>query len=283
VGIGSLLDGSVRDLGVDPEQLEVLGPEDRAAVEADVRSGWLPLLDPGLVEAWARGCGRAPGAFRLGDLAAVKRATDAMRISEEVKAQDPQAWERARRAIDTKTLEERIQALDLPMEILKAVRTGKDRHGTPIRQTDILARLTRVLEDGSDFVLMRGGPGTGKSMAAGLWLAHRPGRWVSARRLAKLARSYKLEDGEPYRVCAALVVDELGLEDDRDAEVLVEVLLERYAQRRPTIATANMDAAAFGARYGDAVVRRLWAAGTILDAQEVLCPGQLKRDAAQAR
>lgn len=134
----------------------------------------------------------------------------------------------------------------------------------------------------SEFLVLSGGPGCGKTVAAVCWLLEyvadpkkwqkdandkrvpvftgtRP-IWVTA---AKLARCDRYDEEAMTRLLRnpRLVIDDLGGEYlDKGgfyASMLDEIVNERQAESKPTIMTTNLDAAGFTARYGQRIVDRL--------------------------
>jgi DNA replication protein DnaC len=80
---------------------------------------------------------------------------------------------------------------------------------------------------------------------------------------ARLSRWPKYDDGAMGRLLQTgrLVVDDMGVEfiDERGAyqSLLDEVINDRYANRRPTLLTTNLDAESFKARYGERIADRI--------------------------
>lgn len=106
----------------------------------------------------------------------------------------------------------------------------------------------------------------GKTMAAAWALSERAGRYHTA---ADLCRERRASFGGPTaayhaaRVCALLVVDELGGEDDeaKAALTLEEILNFRQKLSRRTLLIGNIDQATFVQRYGERTFSRLQGVG----------------------
>jgi DNA replication protein DnaC len=112
-------------------------------------------------------------------------------------------------------------------------------------------------------------PGTGKSVAAGLWLAQlMPGvdtsralvrRWWSATEISRL--NYYGPEFSALETASALVLDDLGAEytDARGHfETRLDGLIDaRYREGRRTLITTNLKADALQNRYGKRVFDRL--------------------------
>lgn len=133
-----------------------------------------------------------------------------------------------------------------------------------------------------DFLVLSGGPGCGKTVAAACWLLEyvsdrkkwqkdgtdkrvpvytgiRP-IWVTA---AKLARCDRYDEDAMSKLLRnpRLVIDDLGGEYlDKGgfyASMLDEIVNERHAESKPTIMTTNLDADGFKSRYGERIVDRI--------------------------
>src|SRR5882757_7087206 len=113
-----------------------------------------------------------------------------------------------------------------------------------------------------DLLVLSGGPGTGKTLAACEWLrdVKRGGWFVTAALLARYPR-YDAKAMHDLLTCRALVVDDLGCEymDDKGnfMAVLDEVINARYGERLPTLITTNLNADAFKERYGSRIADRI--------------------------
>jgi len=128
-------------------------------------------------------------------------------------------------------------------------------------KTQALALVERLLA-GEGMVLVLGGDtGRGKSCAAAVALARRPGLWVNAPDLSKIPT----EEGAPdidarMRTTPLLVLDEVGLEHSPSgyaAGRICAAICAREAAGRQTIVTTNLSAEQFGEKYGDRIGSRL--------------------------
>jgi hypothetical protein len=149
-----------------------------------------------------------------------------------------------------------VNALDLPTRTLELLVGGL------VRDTEA------VLELGEPPVIavLSGVPGCGKTTAAARWLylgateKRIRGFWVTAARLGRWAR-YDDEEMRRLTHVPRLVVDDLGTEyvDEKGAFMTTfdELLNERYAHRRPTVITTNLNGDAFKERYDLRVVDRI--------------------------
>jgi DNA replication protein DnaC len=111
------------------------------------------------------------------------------------------------------------------------------------------------------FLVLSGGAGCGKTVAAAEWLLGKGhGLWLSA---SALARWKRYDEAEMRRLCdaPALVVDDLGTEylDDKGNFLALfdELINERYEGARPTVFTTNLAVDAFRERYGARIISRL--------------------------
>lgn len=149
-----------------------------------------------------------------------------------------------------------IADLDLPERALALLEAGT------VRQTEAIS----VLAKPAAIVVLSGTPGCGKTVAAAKWLydfaqkTQRAGFWLTASRLARWPR-YSDHDMERLLKPPRLVIDDLGTEflDEKGSfmATLDEVLNERYAHKRATIITTNLNLAAFKLRYEERIVDRI--------------------------
>lgn len=148
------------------------------------------------------------------------------------------------------------------------------------------APLTLVREGVKGTVVLSGGAGSGKTVAAAWWILvslRDPARWDQRdydeheirRRgplpefitAAHLARWERYSDAEMNRLLYApeLVIDDLGVEfADKSGSFLAtldEVVNCRYGNELPTLITTNLDAAAFKSRYGERIADRIRQSG----------------------
>jgi hypothetical protein len=122
-------------------------------------------------------------------------------------------------------------------------------------------------------LVLGGGPGVGKSLAAAWALSRRPGLWVDCDDLARPPADN--DPGQDRRIAETglLVLDDLGGEHSPSgyAASRIQALIgKRYAALRPTIATTNKAAESLSRLYGDRVMSRLrgdplglWGCGTL--------------------
>jgi len=194
--------------------------------------------------------------------------------------------ERLRREAERKAEEERryqemlgpamvkyVDGLGIPARALEAMRGTRE-------ETKAIQASTGAL----DFLVLSGGPGCGKTVAAALWISSyvsdhslwsnesrlglRPAPsfhgsapiWVTA---AKLARCDRYDENHMTKLLRTprLVIDDLGGEYlDKGgfyASLLDEIVNERQAESKPTIMTTNLNAEAFKERYGERIVDRI--------------------------
>lgn len=152
-----------------------------------------------------------------------------------------------------------------------------ERAQQPLRDTHAMATARAWLSSTAWGLLMLGGVGRGKSLAAAwLWLrlreldlveadtVHRQRRgvlWLRARVLQNLEWT---ERAEVLRRCATsygLIVDELGGEDQRTGEAVSDLIEQRGDEQRRTVITTNLEPPRFLERYGDRLVSRLRSGG----------------------
>lgn len=123
---------------------------------------------------------------------------------------------------------------------------------------------TEALSGGPiETVVLSGGVGCGKSVAAAWWLLaeeYKRGRWMTAARLARFPRYDTEEIGKLFKV-KRMVLDDLGDEymDEKGAylSLLDELINERHSGKRQTVITTNLTAEDFKARYGARIADRV--------------------------
>lgn len=127
-------------------------------------------------------------------------------------------------------------------------------------KTPALSLVERLLAGEGLTLVLGGDTGRGKSCAAAVALARRPGLWVNAPELAKIP----LDDGPDIdarmRTAPLLVLDEVGLEHSPSgyaAGRICAALTSRDASGRPSIVTTNLSAEQFKDKYGDRIGSRL--------------------------
>ena len=117
-------------------------------------------------------------------------------------------------------------------------------------------------------LVLSGGTGCGKTVAASMWLMEREDAYgsmfVSA---ARLARWPRYDDREMGRLLTPnrLVIDDLGSEyaDEKGnfLAILDEVIADRHANMRPTVITTNLTKADFKERYKQRIADRIRESG----------------------
>jgi len=144
--------------------------------------------------------------------------------------------------------------------------------------TDAVQHAQEYLESGRRILVLSGGRGVGKTMAAVWWgtqahpappeLECGPARFIDAPSLARWPR-YDDDRMRQLEMARALVVDDLGLEydDQRGAFVsLIGALVNaRYSNMLPTLITTNMQAGPFKARYQERVADRIREVGDFVE------------------
>lgn len=135
-------------------------------------------------------------------------------------------------------------------------------------RTDALGLVERLLAGEGLLLVLGGDTGRGKSCAAAVALARRPGVWVHSPDLAKppvKKKDAEDEDEETVRdgrmrSAPLLVLDEVGLEHSPGgyaASRITATLSIRDSNNRPTIVTTNLSAPQFKEKYGDRIGSRL--------------------------
>jgi hypothetical protein len=111
-------------------------------------------------------------------------------------------------------------------------------------------------------LVLCGGVGTGKTLAAAWWLSHVRGRALTIHEAVRVYTRWKRATYKPEQAEEALeriaridclVLDELGQESDSDAETAREVLHwivdRRQSARRRTLIITNLTSSDLGARF----------------------------------
>ena len=181
-----------------------------------------------------------------------------------------------------RTCEMYIGKMGIPSRTLNAARSAE--------QT---AAVKAVLEAGdSEMLILSGGVGCGKSVAAAKWIVdgimdekrwklsrgvdyydntieyyfqnNDASVWVSATQLSRIDH-YDGEGIAKFTKCSRLVIDDMAVEY-MDAKgfylsLLDEILNDRYANKRATVMTTNFDAERFKERYGERIIDRIREAG----------------------
>lgn len=166
-----------------------------------------------------------------------------------------------------------LEALGLPAKDVSLIRSAA------LQDT----QATLALKDPETLTVLSGGPGCGKTTAAATWLwtqladrANWQGTsydatfyggkmlFITAAKLSRWGR-YDDEKMDKLLTCQRLVIDDLGAEylDEKGAylSLLDEVINERYANKRLTVLTTNLDAEKFKARYGERIADRVRESG----------------------
>ncbi|MBN2573564.1 MAG: ATP-binding protein [Deltaproteobacteria bacterium] len=216
-------------------------------------------------------------------------------------AAEMDAWERTPEGAAEKAAREEkrraaweAQRLALVADMLRDQTDPGSRLGLPSRAVELALAgdlqetvALAAVRGAADMLVLSGGVGTGKTVAAVAWLAeyirdpaqwsafgddyqsapyYRGGSlvWTTAADLARMDH-YSQEAFDRVAKARRLVVDDLGAEysDGKGffGSLLDELVDARYSGLRPTVITTNLDAPAFAARYGARVVDRVREAG----------------------
>lgn len=144
----------------------------------------------------------------------------------------------------------------------------EDQAGVPSAHVKVLTRSLRAteatlaidpwLKSGKRLLVLAGGVGVGKSVAAAQALVRSPGRWLAAQDLPTLARFENAEKLERYRRARLLVLDDVGAEyADGSGWARTELhrlVHHRFEHDQPTILTTNLSPKAWHA-YADERLR----------------------------
>lgn len=201
------------------------------------------------------------------------------RLRDRIASSDPEQWRR-----ETESMEQRERDLrhrewcleaGIPARIVDMVCASSLRDNQATRE--LAKALRRQLPAGarSRMVLLGGGIGTGKTVAAGWRLAETGyGRFVKATAYAAIALS---DDGQSKRDAIKserfLVVDDLGQEPPQIGWRMADLLDARYDGNGTTIITSNLNDTEIGKRYGAQLVDRINERGGYVNCTEKVRPG----------
>jgi DNA replication protein DnaC len=134
--------------------------------------------------------------------------------------------------------------------------------------TEALERLNGHDFHSQNIVVLAGGVGCGKTVAATRWMIGRPGaRFLRASTFAATSRYDQTARNAVYGG-GALVLDDLGAEfNDTKGSFLIdleELVDTFYGDRKPMIITTNLLGNAFVERYGQRVTSRLRECGAFI-------------------
>lgn len=131
---------------------------------------------------------------------------------------------------------------------------------------DAIAQVSRWKPGEKNLLILAGGVGCGKTVAATWWALQRPAppKFIRASTFARTSR-YR-EDRDGVMSAGALVLDDLGVEFlDGTGSFLVdlsELVDAFYGALRPLLITTNLGKEAFKTRYGERVVDRVRECGS---------------------
>lgn len=173
--------------------------------------------------------------------------------------------------------------LRIAVDERRARRPARDRlrkRGIPEKNLDMVLDVARLQETAAlrhvvafagtskTILVLSGPPGVGKTMAMSWALSTdlpRSQRMVTAAQLSRLDR-YDQNVMSGILSCAALGIDDLGSQYvDKSGffmALLDEVINERYASRRRTVITTNLNLDKFTDHYGSRVIDRIREVGT---------------------
>ena len=169
----------------------------------------------------------------------------------------------------------------IPRAIAEVMINRKDEHGRRIKGCRLMDDLKSALSEGKRLIILSGIVGTGKTLTACFWLLKQyDGLYVKSRSICSLS-DHQIEDRvelKKYATTNSLVIDEVTMTDDRDRKRIESILHDRCDDNR-LITVVCMHAAPKDASkiLGDHLARRVAAYGKLIIAQEILCPGELRR------
>lgn len=202
-----------------------------------------------------------------GELARIGECSDA--FAETCPQRTQPSCPRSIRAYDEaearKLLSERLAASGMPRGALDVVVAG-------VEPTEATQAVDEWLPSDKRLLLLSGGVGCGKSVAAAYAIFRARGRWLYAPNITKVA-SFGDEQAQvmaKLRTAKLLVVDDLGSEFSQTTgwgrTELANLIVDRYEDALRTVITTNLDAKAWrgyaderlrdrlGGKFGQAVV-----------------------------
>lgn len=166
-----------------------------------------------------------------------------------------QLAEDARRdAIQARSYNLALAAPPIPPAAVSAIVRGE------LEQTPHLLATRDWLRGANTILILAGGVGVGKTVAASWALSEQGGKIIHASQLARYWQGFDREERAEWGRCAdahILVVDDVAEERDADkfAPALTELLSDRCRHHGRTIITSNLTAQMLQERYDDP---KLW-------------------------
>lgn len=186
-------------------------------------------------------------------------------------------------------------ARDIPLKAARVLVTG-------VRATRAIGLVMKFMEGEPGTIVLSGGVGTGKSVAAswavsgrvreryfgshpdghdGTWPADYHPRFVDVAILSRLPRlpSFAKVDANsvwlPFMKCSVLAIDDVGMEPDKGfAAILDGLIVHRHDNETRTVITTNMDAKRFSSAYGERVCDRIRSTGGYWELDEESMRGE---------
>jgi DNA replication protein DnaC len=221
---------------------------------------------------------RAPTAPRpalpLGD---IKTQIDA--IMAKVRARSPEEIAEYERSVqesrDREAREAKRRRLKQAQEsgLACTIDTWRAIENDCLKETHALQVTKRWLSPEVDrrYLALIGGPGVGKTVAAGwaaVQLAHRGIRYIRERQMIQWFRRGYDREIDAMASAHFVIVDELGTHSQRDSDLarlsLLETLDARIARGR-TMLIGNMDRSSFATKYDARIIDRLRENGAIVE------------------
>lgn len=152
-------------------------------------------------------------------------------------------------------LESALRCADIPKRVLRDLQSQSfdcTKHPIP--------KIQKHIAKGQRMVLLLGAAGTGKTVGATWVIHHLPGAYfIRMTHYIALSHNHKTAwDAERASLRSALVVDEIGEEQDWERGSVDQLLAARYDMLPDctTLCTSNLTPSDFGERYGERILSR---------------------------
>jgi DNA replication protein DnaC len=166
------------------------------------------------------------------------------------------------------------RACGVPVEIAKEL-AGGNLAPLPLEQ-----KMLQALKQGIRIVVLCGTLGTGKTIAACRWVvAQWDGLYVKSYEYVALSDHMDKDRPriEEIKSVESLVLDELAMEQDRDAHKIEALVHHRYDHGLVTVLAINRSPAETEKHLGDRIMSRIYQSGAIISTEKIVRRGEIVR------